>query len=565
MKFKKSVALATVIFLCVTNFARADNAIPEQFVNPNPPNSSTSTGVWFNDDINLTRIPTSLYSVNPKTGEALSFCSGLNDSKCATASQFNYNALLPPCSSIADVDCIESLYAVAPNSSEKTFAVVNRMIPANVGQGYQADPKNGLPQGSNSHIWTIPGLANAAGTDQYALVVTRMGSIMKTGDGRFSSKFGSFRAGIYPVTDVTNSAYRANIATISSSNRYGILHPSQTEFRSCAIVGDAECALRQGFPSKTQFGVNIRLSAKLTGWLHGRIDQPRFDYKLTDYGTHLQIQGFPHAVPSLAGWVDENTLTSGQKVLLDQLNQGRSLGVESNPLPTGDYSINSLNTWLELLGNKATVVPEEWVFHSLDDGELQSASTCITQSESLAGFVTTNATTYAAGAPVFNKNDQSLDYRVAAPHFAQDGRIFQGSYDLYLASQVARCIYGFTAQPIKATISIIDGSGGSQVATTSITQSDGWLHLAAKGFTFSTPNLKVKLTQDAPVPSPTPTASVLSTSSPNPTVTLTNSPSPIAEAQIGPEAKPVKTICVRGKIKKTVIGIKCPIGYKRSK
>ena len=565
MKSKGTLVFSTLIFALFNTYATADTSVPEQFVNSTPANSSNLNGVWFNDDIDLTRIPTSLYSVNPQTGEAMTFCKGLNDSTCASALQFNFNALLPPCASTKDVDCIENLYAITQNSSEKIYAIVNKMIPTSVGQGFQADPNNGLPQGANSYIWTIPGVNHAGGTNQYALVVTRSGSIAKNVEGKLASNFGSFRAGIFAVTEVSNSAYRPNIPLIIS-NRYTISHPSQTEFRSCAIVGDSECVLRQGFPPKTQFGVDIRLSAKLTGWLHGRIDQPSFDYKLTDYGTHLNIQGFPFDVPTVAGWINQNTLTSAQRDLFNQSNQG-ALGSEINPRPTGTYSMNSLALWLDLLGNKAAAMPGEWVFHTLEDSELRSASPCITSSQNLAGFVTTNATTYLAGAPVFNKSDQSLDYQVAAPHYAQDGSIFHGSYDLYLASQVARCIYGFSSAPIKATISVIDGSGVNQIATTVISQSDGWLHLSAKGFTFSSPNVKVRLSQDevpeAATPSPTPTIS--SSARPSTPATVFESPSPTTSPKGAPISKLTTILCIKGKVKKIVVGMKCPSGYKQAK
>jgi len=565
MKPKGPLVLIALIFVFMNNYAIADTTVPEQFVNPTPPNSSALNGVWFNDDINLTRIPTSLYSVNPQTGEAIAFCKGLSDSTCANSLQFNFNALLPPCASIKDVDCIENLYAINPSSPEKIYAVIKKMIPLSVERGYEADPKNGLPQGANSYIWAIPGVNHAGGINQYTLVVTRSGSITKNTDGKFSSTFGSFRAAIFPITEMTNSAYRSNIPVISL-NRFTISHPSQTEFRGCAVVGDSECALRQGFPPKTQFGVDIRLSAKLTGWLHGRIDQPIFDYKLTDYGTHLEIQGFPFIVPSVAGWINQNTLTSAQRDLFTQSNQA-GLGGETNPLPTGTYSMNSLTMWLDLLGNKAAAMPSEWVFHTLDDAELRSASPCISSSQNLAGFVTTNATTYLAGAPVFNKSDQSLDYQVAAPHFSQDGSVFQGSYDLYLASQVARCIYGFSSAPIKATISVVDGSGGNQVATTVISQSDGWLHMAAKGFTFSSPNVKVRLSQDvipvAITPSPAPTIPSIPT--PSATTTVAASPSPTVTTKITPTPKISAITCMKGKVKKIVFGMKCPSGYKQGK
>jgi hypothetical protein len=95
-----------------------------------------------------------------------------------------------------------------------------------------------------------------------------------------------------------------------------------------------------------------------------------------------------------------------------------------------------------------------------------------------------------------------LDYKVASPHFKSDGiQTNTGSYDLVLNSEVARCIYGFTKAPVSANISIENSSGENKIATTSVTEKDGFLRLAAYGFGFSSPKIKIKLTQDKAVES----------------------------------------------------------------
>jgi hypothetical protein len=109
---------------------------------------------------------------------------------------------------------------------------------------------------------------------------------------------------------------------------------------------------------------------------------------------------------------------------------------------------------------------------------------------------------------------------------------------------VARCIYGFSNAPIKAEISITSQDGEKKVATTIISERKGWLYLSAKGFTFSSPVINVKLSQEAPIvvtPTPTPTA----------TTSASNS---------------VKTIkCMKGKSTKRVTAVKptCPKGFKK--
>ena len=198
--------------------------------------------------------------------------------------------------------------------------------------------------------------------------------------------------------------------------------------------------------------------------------------------------------------------------------------------------MKQLGAWAKILGDKATAMPTQWIFHTLSDYEMQGANRCITTSTKLAGLVSTNSTTYSAGPPVFNKEDQTLDYKVASPHLDAKGEVFKGSYDLYIDENVARCIYGFSSAPVSATVSIVSSDGKTQVATTTLTTGSGWLHLSAKGFTFSNPTLKVKLTQEGSVP-------VKDVSRPTPA--------------------PKKITCIKGKVSKVVTTATCPAGYKK--
>jgi hypothetical protein len=99
-----------------------------------------------------------------------------------------------------------------------------------------------------------------------------------------------------------------------------------------------------------------------------------------------------------------------------------------------------------------------------------------------------------------------------------------------MSSSVARCLYGFNSAPLKASIQIVNENGQNSVATTVISEKDGWLKLGAYGFTFSSPTLRVKLTQDK------------------------------ASAK-----KKLTITCVKGKLTKKVTGTtpKCPSGYKK--
>jgi hypothetical protein len=97
-----------------------------------------------------------------------------------------------------------------------------------------------------------------------------------------------------------------------------------------------------------------------------------------------------------------------------------------------------------------------------------------------------------------------------------------------MSSKVARCIYGFSNAPVKATISVTSADGSPQIATTVVNESDGWIHMRAANFEFSTPVVKVKLTQQG------------------------------ATKSISKQ-----TTCIKGKLSKVITTANCPAGYKK--
>jgi hypothetical protein len=96
----------------------------------------------------------------------------------------------------------------------------------------------------------------------------------------------------------------------------------------------------------------------------------------------------------------------------------------------------------------------------------------------------------------------------------------------------------------------ISGSDGSQnVATTIVSEKDGWLKMKASGFTFSEKNIKVKLIQEKVAGAE---ASKVATPA---------DPSPIAKKVV----KKQTITCVKGKVTKKVTATApvCPSGFKK--
>jgi hypothetical protein len=109
-------------------------------------------------------------------------------------------------------------------------------------------------------------------------------------------------------------------------------------------------------------------------------------------------------------------------------------------------------------------------------------------------MVTTNAPVIQDGFPTLDSG--YLNYKVAGLHYAPDGKtVNEGTYDFVLRSDVARCIYGFTNAPVSATVAVVGEQGEEKVATTLVSETDGWLKLSAYGFTFSEKEIQVRLSQ----------------------------------------------------------------------
>jgi hypothetical protein len=302
------------------------------------------------------------------------------------------------------------------------------------------------------------------------------------------------------------------------------------------------------------------MGEKLSGWFHGRFSLPQISISNWKQGQEISVEGEPVKVPALDFVVP---MTKLSPEMLQQLTDCRkdiscrgARGSESGVWQTvtnitHPNAMELLTGFNNLYLDRATTTKTYWSFKnmfnhagSINEGILKE---CSSSAGSLAGLVTTNSLTYSSGPPVFDKASGSLIYKVASPHFEENGDVARGSYDLVMRADVARCVYGFSSAPIRAEISITSGDGSTQeIASELVSEKDGWISLSAKNFTFSAPTLKVKLTQEKPKE-------------------VTPTPAPSASAAPVVVKAAVKTLkCFKGKAVKTIKGAKpkCPAGYK---
>ncbi len=445
---------------------------------------------------------------------------------------FYSNAVLPSCTTKTQIDCVEAvLFGKA--EGELTKATYVRDV---AGQKYEAGA-GGLPAGGTMSVWDAPGLTHQGGTTKYAVQVNQ-----ETGWDRGTDSYTTFAisASIIPISDRSGTQYKTpNLVAYNNAGEIaGNSGIAGWEFASgCAFTEAGYCGVSQDFAADSRFSLVIRASNQITGWFKGRIQKPVVTIdKFSDTNNRITMTAEPVQVGRLAATVTAaNTTDKGKQLLSYAMRTGvtemfRGRTIRSTHPDTQD-SISWVEEFRTAANDTAAGTSTLWSYATLAGGSENNE--CFADKTRVVGVVTTNATALAVGAPTFENG--MLDYRVAGLHYAPDGKTLnEGTYDLIIRSDVARCLYGFTKAPISATIKVVGEGGENKVATVMVNEDakTGWIKMAAYGFNFSSPTIKVKLTQ--------------------------------AKAP----AKKVTITCVGIKNKKltkkvTAVAAKCPTGYKK--
>ena len=437
------------------------------------------------------------------------FCTSAESQVCNGNDNLWYAAHLPQCGSGITTDCIASVSATTANGEQRP-GTFNRYFPNQGPQSYNGKSSILLPTGRAPSIWKIPGAPHESG-DEYAVVARLRGSTSRR-------KAASFQLSITPVSLKTNADPSPNyqLPAWTEPGRLGGPVADRGLFR-CAYWGEnGSCMLSRNFPKDILFNVTVRLAAEPSGWLHGRIDSPDISFTKDGTETIVSVTASPVQVPSFQ---------IGQQFANFPINVQEAFAVNGPYGPGGsrqpggaqrtdsamrnaeyviaasnDQSFEQLELLTPVIGDKAGWAPSLWRVRTLSDGEMSKAGSCLTTGDGVKGIVTTNATVYGSGPPAYNSTTKSLDYKVAAPHFTRTDDVFQGAYHLIVRSDVARCFYGFTSEPITGDISVVEAAGTTGSATTSIREENGWLKVSAVGFAHSAPVIRTILRQTKFVP-----------------------------------------------------------------
>lgn len=517
-------------------------------------------GLLLTENMELTSMTSVLYGRSTRSDLDWRICKSITDSVCTTSTQIMIIQFFALCEKIEDVNCIEEVWAKGPDGS-KISGIYQRHLPASGNTDFPAEPTMQLPASKgNSFVMKFPSAMHVGKTDDYLVSLRNMTQIEKgAGESATNYRLGvqGLIGGITPFELLTGN-YRPITVTEGFGSDGGLrVTPSGD---TCFASDTGVCAAIRPFPKDYRFGLSIRLSQRLSGWFHGRITAPIITTSFSGDVYRASIEASPVKVASLDFLTPTQSLSQEIK---DMIFNGEEWGVSGNlqgiRITTGleeDRAQTLLRLFTPHFEDKATRTNQYWTIKTLGDFRNDAVRRCTNSSGDLAGAVSTNALLYSAGPPTFNPDESSLDYKVAAPHFESDGSEASGTYDLLLRSDVARCIYGFTSAPIKATLEVLSNDGSTKIASTTITERNGWLVMSAAGFGFSSPIVRARLTQDAPAPSP----------SASPTASPVASPTPSSAPAVVTKSTKKSITCIKGTASKKVRAVqpKCPKGWRKS-
>jgi hypothetical protein len=444
-----------------------------------------------------------------------------------TKSGFNFygNNLLVTCESKTQEDCIESLDFTTQDGKTVTAKHIGNAG----GPIFDAMPELGLQKGGQMSLWRAEGVNNSGGVDTYAVAFASRQDWLPQSN-RFVTV--SFSATIIPYTQLAGSFHAPSERDFQNALGYNQVGGAYDE--QCAWSADGLCGVRQDFVGNPTIAVKFRASSDLGGWFRGRLNATQISispFSKTNFS--YVVTGQPASVARFSVIATESNTSDRVKALFpvgsggtgNELFKGNS---GKGAFATDGYSgapYAIIEDFRNVVKDTAAGVSSLWGFESISEN---SNERCLSEKGRVLGIVTTNATAYDGVAPKFSKGQ--LTYKVAGMHYQPDGKtLTEGTYDLVMRSDVARCLYGFTKAPISATISVVGDGGESKVATTTVSEKDGWLKMSAYGFSFSSPTISVKLSQASAA------------------------------------TKKTTITCVKGKLTKkvTAVNATCPAGYKK--
>ncbi|MEY3684590.1 MAG: hypothetical protein RLZZ394_421 [Actinomycetota bacterium] len=505
-------------------------------------------------------------------------CSTATDPTCSASKypngQFRSLAGFYKCESASDRNCIAELL-VTDATGKRIEAKFERHFPDAPTIPASNDPSLSYPKGGSPTLWSF----DSGNGKKFIHVTGVVERNFRSQGGKWSDAAGTFHMGISPVRVIANKdAVKPRLKSVSYTTPDGKA-ASRVEFSRDTVAGlDGECArfftmdvgeclVEEKFLEGFRFGVVLQVTKDMSFFLNGRLDAPiAFTEPLGD-GKKITIEGAPATLFAVSGSVPKSVLTAKSVAAIKAARDdfSRQLSFAPTDLPPMETRYpDLLPEILPYFGDKSTYTLKAWTLKSSPTlGRFTQK--CYNESAGeMLGIISTNATAFDGDPPTLDPTTNTLSYKVAAPHFAPDGKTENiGRYYMNLNSKFTQCILGVDRVPDVATVGITYGEGKELVSTVSVKQDKDWLRLQADNFTFSAPQIKVAF----PKPSPTanPTSSQQGSQSSSQGANNQTAPTKVSQESNKQESKMKKITCVKGAKKRIVTASnpKCPAGWKK--
>jgi hypothetical protein len=430
-------------------------------------------------------------------------CANAQDPKCdwskAKDGHLAAQTVFPVCQSTVNPACIESLQITSEGGEveEAKFIKISEG-----GKKFPADLAQGIYEGSSPSIFQTT-------SANYVVIIKAQYAYNRT-----TKKFGiwDLAALVMPFREVTGDQYHIN------ADGYG---PN-----TCLYFEDRKCGIAQEFEPAIKVSLKMRLPKTIGGWFRGRLKSPNIEIQPAATFNAVSVSGEPIQVPKAAYVMSSADFDKPENAYYKTLSGwGSESGMAHGTYGSYEQAFTLLDKLRPLLKDTASGVTTIWSLATMPAGGGGGGPKCLNDTSKVLGLVTTNSMGFDGHAPAFVNG--TLKYKVTGMHYMPNGTDpVLGNYDLVMRSDTARCLYGFTSAPVSASISVVGDGGEARTAVTTVKEANGWLKMAAYGFSFSSPTISVKLSQAS--------------------------------------AKKTTITCVKGKLTKkvTAVGPKCPAGYK---
>ena len=483
-------------------------------------------------------------------------CQTASDPQCAASKfpngQFKSLAGFYKCESDGDVNCISQL-VIIDSSGKEQEAIFERHFPDAPVIPASNNPELNYPKGGSPILWSFL----APEGKKYISTVGIVERSWSSNGQSWQGPSASFHFGLNPVNLFPNSAaVKPRLKNIEFTTPDGI-KASRVEFSRDTIAGldgpcggwrsmdTGYCLTEDKFLPGYKYRVIFQVPPDQGFFLNGRLDAPVAYTEPLGSNRKLVIEGAPATLFAVSGTIPKKYLTpeavAALKAARDDFPRKLQFAPSDFPPMETRYP-DLLSALLPYFGDKTTFELQAWTLVSTPTlGRFAQKCTNGGRGEML-GIISTNATAFDGDPPTLDPVTKILTYKVAAPHFAVDGKTENiGKYYMNMNANFIKCILGVDKVPAVAQIGITSNGQSERVSTVTVKTDKDWLRLNVDNFTFSSPkiNIKFEIPQEPAV--------------------KTTASTPIKKAI-------TKTItCTKGRINKKITGAapKCPAGYKK--